>query len=79
LWNYEIRVHGCAGPAICAQFSDCEIDVEGESTTIRALVADQAALHGLLDRVRDVGIEIVEVRRCAGSPADPVDDRGRTR
>jgi hypothetical protein len=65
LWNYEIRVHGSAGRAICAQFADCEVDVEGESTTIRAQISDQAALHGLLDRVRDVGIELLEVRRCA--------------
>jgi hypothetical protein len=62
--NYEIRVHGSAGQAICAQFADCEVDVDDESTTIRAQISDQAALHGLLDRVRDVGIELLEVRRC---------------
>jgi len=32
-------------------------------TTIAAPVADQAALHGLLAKVRDLGLELLSVRR----------------
>jgi hypothetical protein len=69
--NYELIVRGTAGPAICAGFSDCDVvaDIEHDITTIRAQIADPAALHGLLDRVRDLGIELVEVRQVTDSPA----------
>jgi hypothetical protein len=68
--NYELKVRGTAGPTICAVFSDCDVvaDVAHDSTTIRAEVADPAALHGLIDRVRDLGIEILEVRQTRDSP-----------
>ena len=61
--NYEIKLLGIAGPAVHDALADCEIAVEGRSTTIRADLADQAALHGLLERIRDLGIEVLEVRR----------------
>jgi hypothetical protein len=32
-------------------------------TTIAGPVADQAALHGLLTKVRDLGLELLSVRR----------------
>jgi hypothetical protein len=32
-------------------------------TTIAGPVTDQAALHGLLNKVRDLGLELLEVRR----------------
>jgi hypothetical protein len=69
--NYELIVRGAAGPAISAAFSECEVvaDLEDDFTTIRARIADPAALHGLLDRVRDLGIELVEVRQITDSPA----------
>jgi hypothetical protein len=69
--NYELKVRGTAGPAINAAFSDCAVlaDLEHDSTTIRARIADAAALHGLIDRLRDLGIEIIEVRQITDSPA----------
>jgi len=36
---------------------------EGNSTLLRGPVADQAALYGILDRTRDLGLRLVSVRR----------------
>ncbi len=39
------------------------IESEGGVTTITGEVADQAALHGLLIRVRDLGLPLISVKR----------------
>ncbi len=41
-------------------------DGEDGTTLIQGWVADQAALHGLLTRVRDTGLPLVSVARGAG-------------
>ena len=40
-----------------------QISGQGEETVICGLVADQAALHGLLTKVRDLGLCLISVRR----------------
>jgi hypothetical protein len=46
------------------------LEAEGGQTTITGLVVDQGHLHGLLDRVRDLGLELVSVNATLpGSPA----------
>lgn len=51
-------------------FEGFEISGEGENTRITASVADQSALHGVLARLRDLGIPLVEVRRVE-TDSDP--------
>jgi hypothetical protein len=46
-----------------AEFEDCEITVDGDSTTLRADLPDQAALGGLLQRVIGLRLEVVHVLR----------------
>lgn len=43
---------------------------EGSTTLLHGPVADQAALHGILDRTRDLGLRLISVRRIdsADSP-----------
>jgi len=55
-----------------------EIRTEGEDVTVIAgPIADQAALHGLLARVHDLGLPLISVYRTEdGRSADP-DRRGR--
>ncbi len=62
--RYEIRVNGVLGSGWSAWFDGLEVtsDDRGQ-TTIAGPIADQAALHGLLARVRDLGLELLEVRR----------------
>jgi hypothetical protein len=62
--RYELRVRGVLDPSWSAWFEGLRIasDPAGQ-TTITGPVADQAALHGLLAKVRDLGLELLSVRR----------------
>ena len=62
--HYEIRVNGVLDGGWSAWFDGLEIrsDQAGQ-TTIAGPVTDQAALHGLLAKVRDLGLELLEARR----------------
>jgi hypothetical protein len=60
--RYEIRVKGHLGPRWAARFDGMTLTRDGDGTTvIHGPVADQAALHGLLARVRDLGIALLSV------------------
>ena len=61
--GYEIRVEGVLDQRWTAWFEDLEIASDRNQTVISGPVADQAALHGLLNRVCDLGLVIVCVRR----------------
>ena len=52
---------------------------QGGQTTIAGPVTDQAALHGLLTKIRDLGLELLAVRRTDPdrSPARPQPGRER--
>jgi hypothetical protein len=59
---YEIRIAGKLGPAAQEAFAGLGMDTEPTSTVLSGEM-DQAALHGLLDRVRALGLELVDIRR----------------
>ena len=62
--RYEIRIKGHLDTRWAAWFDGLSLSLESDGTTmIRGPVADQAALHGLLQRVRDVGLPLVSVTR----------------
>lgn len=62
--RYEIWVEGPLDERWSAWFEGMEITSRpGGMTVIVGQVADQAALHGLLDRVRDLGLTLITVRR----------------
>jgi hypothetical protein len=62
--RYELRVQGVLDPGWSAWFEGLQLtsDQAGQ-TTISGPVADQAALHGLLAKIRDLGLELLSVRR----------------
>ena len=60
---YEIRVAGALDSRWAAWFDGLQASGQGEETVICALVADQPALHGLLIKVRDLGLCLISVRR----------------
>jgi hypothetical protein len=60
--TYEITFAGQAVPAVVDAFDDFEVTVDKTTTTVRAELVDQAALHGAIDRVRALGLELLEVR-----------------
>lgn len=60
--RYEIRIKGHLDARWAAWFDGMSLTREPDGTTvIRGAVADQAALHGLLGRVRDIGLDLVSV------------------
>ena len=66
--TYEIRVVGSFGPAAREAFTDVLVEVEPALTVLSGEL-DQAALHALLDRVRALGLELVDVKQAPGSTA----------
>ena len=60
--EYEVRVLGQVGPAAREAFADVAVEVEPPSTVLTGEM-DQAALHGLLERIQALGLEIVDIRR----------------
>jgi hypothetical protein len=61
--NYEIRVRGRLSEAALDSFEELDAHVAAAETVLQGPVGDHAALHGLLDRVRALGLELLEVRR----------------
>lgn len=61
--SYEIRVTGALGPAAREAFADMAVEVE-PATTVLTGDLDQSALHALLDRVRSLGLELVDVKQA---------------
>jgi hypothetical protein len=60
--SYEIRVVGSLGPAGAEAFSDMGVEVEPTATVLCGEL-EQTDLHALLDRVRGLGLELLDVRR----------------
>lgn len=61
--NYEITVHGRVGPALMEAFDGLTVSVEPTDTVISGQIEDQAALHGVLDLIESLGLELLDVRR----------------
>lgn len=60
--TYEITFTGQAGPAVGAEFDDCEVVPGAGTTTLRAELPDQCALSGLIQRVIGLHLEITRVQ-----------------
>lgn len=65
---YEVRVNGLV-PADLFTGELAGTDVVGHEmrTVVSVHLADQAALHAFLHRLRTYGLELVEIRRVAGT------------
>ena len=68
--RYEIRLTGHLDAHWAAWFDGLAVTHDGDGTTvISGLIVDQAALHGVLQRVRDLGLPLVSVTRT--QPDEP--------
>ena len=62
--QYEIRIEGHLEQRWASWFDGLALSHDPDGTTLlRGPVTDQAALHGLLARIRDTGMPLVSVRR----------------
>lgn len=65
--NYEITVRGRIGPALDDAFHGMTASAVATNTLLRGQIVDQAALHGVLELIESLGLELLDVRRV-----DPV-------
>ena len=66
---YEIRVEGVLDHRWAAWFGGLHVEGDDAQTVISGLLTDQPALHGLLAKIRDLGLCLISVRRLPGSEA----------
>src|SRR5215218_4575518 len=79
--RYEIRLKGHLRPRWTSWFDDLTVTTQDDGTTVlRGTVVDQAALHGLLHKVRDIGLPLLSVVRLTAdeSPPAPADPTSHT-
>lgn len=64
VWIYEIRLRGHLDDRWADWFEGMIIKLEKDGNTLlTGAVVDQAALHGLLRKVRDLGLPLISVNR----------------
>jgi hypothetical protein len=74
---YQIRIEGHLGRALAGWFAGLSIALEDNGDTLlTGAVIDQAELHGLLKKVRDLGVPLVSVNRLETGPAPQPTEEG---
>jgi hypothetical protein len=74
--RYEIRLQGHLEDRWSAWFDGLAVAAEeGGETTLSGFIRDQAALHGVLAKVRDLGLPLIAVNRIDGCPHSQVRPR----
>jgi hypothetical protein len=69
---YQIRIRGHLGSQWTDWFEDLTITLEEDGDTLlTGPVVDQSALHGLLKKVRDLGMPLVSVNRVQSNETHP--------
>ena len=70
--RYQIRVRGRLGQTIRSAFPTLRAQVDGGDTVLTGVLADQAAVYGVLAEAEALGLELIEVRRLpSGEPRKP--------
>lgn len=69
---YEIRLEGHLDNRWAAWFDGLTLAHEAQGTTVLyGPVVDQAALHGLLQKIRDLGLPLLAVRQLDSGSGEP--------
>jgi len=61
--DYEIRIKGRLSDSLSGAFEDFSAAVKPAETVMRGELRDQSELHGVLDQIQSLGLELFEVRR----------------
>ncbi|HEV7196211.1 MAG TPA: hypothetical protein VGN19_09735 [Pedococcus sp.] len=69
---YEIRLQGHLAPRWAASFDGLTLTARDDGTTVlNGPIVDQAALHGVLSKLRDIGLPLVSVTQVHPDLAQP--------
>jgi hypothetical protein len=68
--RYEIRLSGASGRSTGDVFGELDVTAEGAVVLVCGEL-DQSALHGVLQRIRVLRWELLDLRRTRGSPRRP--------
>jgi hypothetical protein len=60
---YRIRIDGALDPKWILWFDGVDLRVEGDQTFFSGWMPDMAALYGVIDRMRDLGLALLSVER----------------
>ncbi len=66
--TYEITFLGQAGATLRAEFDDCEVTIGPGTTTLRADLPDRGALSGLMQRINNLGLDVIDLSLVAPPP-----------
>jgi hypothetical protein len=70
--RYEIRLKGHLASRWAAWFNGMTLTTKSDGTTVlEGPVVDQAALHGLLTKLRDIGLPLLSVTQVHPDPQTP--------
>ena len=61
--DYEIHIKDRLSESVLATFEGLTATVQPVETVLHGPVQDQSSLHGLLDRIQSLGLELVEIRQ----------------
>lgn len=61
--DYEIRVSGVVPATLLEEFEGVNVVVHPAITVLRGPIVDQSALHGLLNRLQGLDVELIDVHR----------------
>lgn len=61
--RYEFRVRGRLAERLLSSFEGFDAEIQPVETILSGEVADQSALHGVLEQIESLGLELVEVRQ----------------
>ena len=58
---YDIAVRGHLSPSVAAAFGELGVTVQGETTIFHGEIVDRAALHGVINRVEQYGMGLLDL------------------
>lgn len=65
--EYEISVSGELPASVLDEVEHFSVEIVPVRTVMRGPVPDQAALHGIINRLQSLGLDLIEIRRIGGT------------